>query len=58
MSEKPRTQEQVRKERYFRQVMEAKVLGDLALAEIDEALKGNAEAIGTIAVQSAEPEAL
>jgi len=42
MSEKPRTQEEVRKEKYWHRVKEIKALGDLALQEIDEALAGNA----------------
>lgn len=45
MSEKPKTADQVRKERWFRQASEIKALGDLALREIDEALAGNAEVI-------------
>lgn len=45
MSEKPRTQDQVRKEQYFRRVTEIKALGELALQEIDEALAGNAMVI-------------
>lgn len=53
MSEKPRTQEQVRKEQYFRQVQNVKALGDLALQEIDEVLLGNAEAMAPIETESA-----
>lgn len=38
MNGQPKTQREVIHERFTRQVMEVKALGDLALQEIDEAL--------------------
>jgi hypothetical protein len=45
MSERPRTLEQARKERWLRQVAEARALGETALSSIDDVLAENAQVI-------------